>query len=171
MTHIILIDDYLYNRYKELLSIRMLAANHQGMLAAWKYLASLAPADVYFAKILYKKEETACLNRNNFPLHISAAVAAARFEIPSMIHYRGAESQIQSSTIIGNIVNLYLTHRLRLAPRAMINEMAQFSSMQEVREYHRIVQSVEYDQVDATTVTQERGRPAALPPAPAASDN
>jgi hypothetical protein len=62
MTHIILIDEYLYSRFKELLSLRMLADNHKGMIAAWEYLASLPPQDVYFVKILYDKEATACLN-------------------------------------------------------------------------------------------------------------
>jgi hypothetical protein len=103
MTHIILIDEYLYSRYRERLSIRMLAENHKAMTAVWEYLASLPPQDVYFAKILYDKEATACLNRNSFPLHISAAVAAARFETPSMINYRGTEGQIQSSVMLRNM--------------------------------------------------------------------
>lgn len=67
MTHIILIDEYLYNRYNELLSMRPLAGNHKGMNAAWNYLASLPEHERYFAKILYDKEATACLNRVNFP--------------------------------------------------------------------------------------------------------
>jgi hypothetical protein len=39
MTHI-LIDEYLYSRYRELLSIRLLADNHNGMVRAWEYLAT-----------------------------------------------------------------------------------------------------------------------------------
>jgi hypothetical protein len=121
MTHIILIGEYLYSRYRELLSVRLLAENRKGMLAVWGFVASLPPHEVYFAKILYDKEATACLTRNNFPLHIAAAVAAARFENPSMINYRGAEGQIQSTTILGTIVQTYLSRRLRLAPHAMMN--------------------------------------------------
>jgi hypothetical protein len=45
----------------------------------------------FFAKILYDKETTACLNTGNSPLHIAAATAAARFETPSKANYRGAE--------------------------------------------------------------------------------
>jgi hypothetical protein len=59
MTHIILIDEYLYSRYKELLNIRVLADNHKGMNAAGQFLAQLAPHEVYYAKILYDKEQTA----------------------------------------------------------------------------------------------------------------
>jgi hypothetical protein len=165
MTHILLIDEYLYSRYRELLSIRVLAENHKGMMAAWAYLASLHPTEVYYAKILFSKEETACLNRNNFPLHIPAAVAAARFETPSMQNYRGTETQIQSSTLLGNIVRVYLTKRLGLAPRAMINEMAQFGS-HEVIEYQNITLTEKFDIVSESMGTQERGAPAYLPAPP-----
>jgi len=34
MTHIILIDEYVYSRFKEFLSLRMLADNHKGMIVA-----------------------------------------------------------------------------------------------------------------------------------------
>ena len=105
MTHIILIDEYLYHRY-ELLSMRLLAANHKGISAAWEFLAFLEEHERFFAKILYDKETTACLNRGNFPLHIAAAIAAAaRFETPSMANYRGAEGQAQSSELLGTIVH------------------------------------------------------------------
>jgi hypothetical protein len=40
MTHI-LIDEYLYHRYKEILSMRLLAENNKWMAAAWAFLASL----------------------------------------------------------------------------------------------------------------------------------
>ena len=58
MTHIILIDEYLYSRYRELLSIRLLAENHKGMLAAWAFLAKLPENEMYFAKILYDKNHS-----------------------------------------------------------------------------------------------------------------
>jgi len=94
MTHITLIDEYLYHRY-EFLSVRLLAENHKGMSAAWAFLASLEEHERFFAKILYDKEATACLKRQNFPLHIAAAVAAAGFETPSMANYRGAEGKVK----------------------------------------------------------------------------
>jgi hypothetical protein len=110
----------------------MLAYNHQGMTESWRFLSSLPAHEVYFAKILHDKEAAACLSRNNFPFHIAAAVSAARFETPPMVHYRGAEGQIQSSTMLSNILQMYLTRRLRLAPKAVISEIALFSSPHEV---------------------------------------
>jgi len=125
MTHIILIDEYLYHRYKELLSVSLLAVNHKGMSAAWEFLASLEEHERFFAKILYGKEAPACLNRGNFPLHIAAAVAAATFETPSMANYRGAEGKAQSSELLGTIVHGYLTMRLSLTKTAVINPAGQ----------------------------------------------
>jgi len=94
------------------------------MLATWQFLASLPTQDIFYAKILYDKETTAYLNRNNFPLYIAAAVDAAKFKTPSMANYGSAEGQVQSSTMLGNIVQGYLTHRLSLSTTAVINEFA-----------------------------------------------
>lgn len=165
MTHIILIDEYLYSRYKELLSMRPLAGNHRGMNAAWNYLASLPEHERYFAKILYDKEATACLNRVNFPLHIAAAVAAAQFETPSMQYYRGADPQAQSSETLGGIVKTYLTRRLSFAPQAVINANANFSSAEELASYRAIVDE---DIIGATPsgVPALRGTPSTIPPPP-----
>ena len=166
MTHIILIDEYLYSRYRELLSIRLLADNHKGMLAAWQFLASLQPHEVYYAKILFDKEQTACLNRNNFPLHTAAAVAAAKFETPSMINYRGTEGQIQSSTLLGTIVENYLKIRLRGAPFALINDWARFGSPLEAIEFHKQVEQGRDDGDATIPSTQQRGQPVQLPGVP-----
>jgi hypothetical protein len=166
MTHIILIDEYLYHRYRELLSVRMLADNHAGIKAAWEFLASLPEHEVFYAKILYDKESTACLNRINFPLHIAAATAAAKFEIPSMAFYRGPDTKIQSINALATIVNTYLSRRLTLAPKAMINQLAAFSSSHEVLGYHR---NVEQGADEASGITTaERGQPSflAAPPGP-----
>jgi hypothetical protein len=150
MTHIILIDEYLCHRYKELLSIRMLVDN-RGMREAWRFLSSLPAHEVYFAKILYDKEKTACLNSSNFPLHVAAAVAAARFDNPSMVHYRGPEVQTQCSAMLSSMVQEYLTRRgLRLPPKAMINENS------------------ETDIVPSANSSQERGQAVFLPPPPLA---
>jgi hypothetical protein len=46
------------------------------MNKAWEYLMSLDAGDRYFVKILFTKDETAALNRNNFSLLATAAVAA-----------------------------------------------------------------------------------------------
>jgi hypothetical protein len=122
MTHIVLIDEYLYTRYKELLLIRLLADNNKGMTAAWEYLATLQGHNMYFCKILETKESTACLNRNNFPLHIAAAVAAAKFESPSMVNYRGSDISTRAVNLVGSIVHTYLNRRIKLSATAMINE-------------------------------------------------
>ena len=140
MTHIILIDEYLYSRHRELLSIRLLANNHKGMLGAWKYLSSLKPHEVYYAKILFDKEETACLNRNHFPLHTAAAVGAARLETPSKANYRGSEGQAQSTSTITTIVTTYLNRRLGIAPMGFISEPGAFGTPLELQEYLRSIE-------------------------------
>jgi hypothetical protein len=145
----------------------MLADNHEGITEVWRFLSSLPMHEVYFAKILHDKDETACLNRNNSPLHIAAAVSAARFETPSVVHYRGADGQIQSSTVLSNIVQTYLTRRLRLAPKAMINEIALFSSPHEVVEYHSMLESSESDVIPSAGASLERGRALFLSQPPA----
>ena len=68
MGHILMIDRYIFSKYPELLRIRSLRDNMESMNTAWAYLASLEPGERYFAKILYTKDETAALNRNNFTL-------------------------------------------------------------------------------------------------------
>jgi hypothetical protein len=167
MTHIIFIDEYLYSRYRELLSIRLLSDNHKGMRAAWQFLASLQPHEVYYAKILFDKEKTACLNRNNFPLHTAAAVAAAKFETPSMINYRGAEGQIQSSTLLGTTVSKYLNIRLNVSPYALINDWARFGSHLEAIEYHKTVGQQQEEAEGVPAVPQARGQPVQIPGIPA----
>jgi len=164
MTHIILIDEYLYNRYRELLSMRPLAGNHKGMNAAWNYLASLPEHERYFAKILYDKEATACLNRVNFPLHIAAAVAAAQFETPSMQNYRGADVQAQTSETLGTIVRTYLNRRLEITPHAVLNAHASFASREELAAYRLIVD--EERAGPSAALPALRGAPATIPPPP-----
>jgi hypothetical protein len=88
-------------------------------------------------KILYDKEATACLNWNNFPLHTTAAIAAAKFESPTLFNYRGAEGQAQTSTAMAGIVDAYLNRRMKLSDPAMMNRFACFGSYHEVVEYYR----------------------------------
>jgi hypothetical protein len=124
MTHIVLIDEYLYNIYKELLSIRLLADNNKGMNAAWEYLANFEEYEMYYCKILQPKESTACLNRDNFLLHIAAAVAAAKYDTPSMQYYRGSNVSNKAVTLVGTIVQTYMENRSTLAAISMINSSA-----------------------------------------------
>jgi hypothetical protein len=148
-----------------LLSIRLLAENHKGISAAWEFLASLEEHERFFDKILYK-ETTACLNRGNFPLHIAAAAAAARYETPSMANYRGAGGQSQSSELLGTIVHGYLTTRLSLTKTAFINAAAIFGSSYEVEEYRKLVEAerIGSDLVHVSTMT--RGAPTTIQPPP-----
>jgi hypothetical protein len=50
----------------------------EAMNNAWTFLASLDPSERYFAKLLYNKDQTAPVNRNNFSLLATAAIAAAQ---------------------------------------------------------------------------------------------
>jgi hypothetical protein len=134
------------------------------MKAAWEFLASLPPEDVLYAKILCDKWTTACLNGNNFPIYVAAAVAAAKFEESSMANYRGAEDQTTSSITMGNIVYSYLTQKLSGARRAKINELAVFGSSHEVVEYRRLTDVKREEQREQPTFRQERGQPAFLLP-------
>jgi hypothetical protein len=84
MGHILMIDRYIFGKYPALLRITALRDNMEAMNRAWAYLVSLDPGDRYFAKILYTKDETAALNRNNFSLLAIAAVAAALTDTPSI---------------------------------------------------------------------------------------
>jgi hypothetical protein len=163
MTHIVLIDEYLYNRYKELLSIRMLADNNKGMNAAWKYLANFEEYEMYYCKILQPNESTACLNRNNFPLHIAAAVAAAKYETPSIPYYRGSNVSNKAVTLVNKIVQTYMESRSSLAGISMINATAMFGSSYEVAEYRRMALR------RLRETEEERGRcvPAVAPAIPA----
>ena len=64
MTHI-LIDEYLYCIYKELLSVRLLAENHNGMTAAWEFLATLEEHEVFLPR--YYDREDSMLEQEQLP--------------------------------------------------------------------------------------------------------
>ena len=70
----------------KLLRIRALWDNMEAMNNAWNF-CHLSPGERYFAKLLFSKDETAALNRNNFQHLATAAIAAAQFETPSMRFY------------------------------------------------------------------------------------
>lgn len=66
MSHICMIDEYLYCRYPEILLIRPLHDNSEAMTQAWEYLATIPQDERYYVKLLRPKSETDLLNRNNF---------------------------------------------------------------------------------------------------------
>jgi len=114
MGHIILIDRYIFSKYPELLRIRSLRDSMIAMNKAWEYLASLPAGERFFAKILYDKNATAALNRQNFHLLANAAVAAAQFDTPSMRFYKGG-NVTSTSGALADVVNRYLSLRMNLS--------------------------------------------------------
>ncbi|UUW06596.1 VP5 [Cat Tien Hospitalitermes Lispi-like virus] len=114
MGHIVMIDKYIFSKYPELLRIRSIRDNMDAMNNAWAFLASLTPGERYFVKILYNKDETAPLNRNNFQLLATAAIAAAQFETPSMRFYQGGNVTATSGSIV-ETVRQYLSLRMNLS--------------------------------------------------------
>jgi len=134
MGHIIMIDRYIFSKYPELLRIRALRDNMANMNAAWEFLASLDPGNRYFAKLLFTKDATAVLNRNNFSLLATAAIAAAQFEIPSMRFYRGGN--ITGTTgAIAEVVKQYLSLRMNLAYYGVMKSGYAYMSEEEKQKY------------------------------------
>jgi len=119
MGHIIMIDRYLFSKYPELLRIRVLRDSMLAMNRAWEFLASLDPGERFFAKILYDKNTTAPLNRQNFSLLATAAIAAAQFETPSMQYYKGG-NVIGTSGTLASLVRQYLSVRTNIAMHSVI---------------------------------------------------
>lgn len=72
------------------------------------------PGERYFVKILYIKDETAALNRNDFNLLATAAIAAAQVETPSMQFYCGGNTAGTSGALV-SAVKQYLNLRMNLA--------------------------------------------------------
>jgi hypothetical protein len=77
MNHSILIDTYVFNKYPELLRIRLLRDNMATYNAAMEFLFTIPAGERMYVKLLYPKDQTAVLNRNNFSLLASAAVSVA----------------------------------------------------------------------------------------------
>jgi hypothetical protein len=71
-----------------------------------------------YVKILYTKQETSILNRNNFRLLATAATIVAQFEQQSFQFYRGGHWDAVSGAL-QLVINRYLTVRVHMAPHAM----------------------------------------------------
>jgi hypothetical protein len=132
--HILMIDRYVVGKYPELLRIRALRDNMESMNNAWNYLSSLDPGERYFAKILYNKDQTAALNRNNFSLLATAADAAAHFEIPSMQFYRGGNLSRTSGALV-ETVKQYLNLKMNLAYYSTVQSPYAYLSDAERQKY------------------------------------
>lgn len=134
MGHIIMIDRYIFGKYPELLRIRSLRDNMEAMNNAWTYLASLEPGERYFVKILYNRDQTASLNRNNFSLLATAAIAAAQCEIPSMRFYRGGNVTGTTGALV-ETVKQYLNLRLNLSYVSIMQSSYAYMTQEEKQHY------------------------------------
>jgi hypothetical protein len=101
----------IFNKYPELLRIRVLRDNSNSVNAAMTYLTTIPEEDVMYVKILRPRDETAVRNRNNFALLSSAAHAVGQVEVTSMKFYRGGNQEGIGSTL-ANIIRQYLSFRL-----------------------------------------------------------
>lgn len=140
MSHICMIDEYLYCRYPEILLIRPLHDNSEAMSQAWEYLATIPQDERYYVKLLRPKSETDLLNRNNFLMHNAAALAAAKFESPTMANMK--MTLTDAGEKIAGAVTQYLSIRQRHALLAMGDkETAKFSD-RELSTYLDVAMSI-----------------------------
>jgi hypothetical protein len=141
MGHIIMIDRYLFKRYRELLRWGLQADYTEQMVMAWSYLAEKPEEERYFVKILYSKEETAVLNRTNFSLYVAASSAAAQYETPSMKNYMGTQKDKVISDIFEG-VQAYLWYRHSLSFVAVPSTNYSQLDGEERKEYRRVLERV-----------------------------
>jgi hypothetical protein len=139
MNHIILIDMYLFNKYPELLSLRQLRYDLMNYNAAMEFLSKIPSSERMHVKLLYPRDQTGILNRNNFPLLAAAATVVARYENPSFRFYPGAAEDTLGTSLKGVIIN-YLSSRVNMAPIAMSNSCFAYLSAEEQK---RLRQQVE----------------------------
>jgi hypothetical protein len=144
MNHIILIDTYIFNKYPELLRIRLLRDNMLTYNAAMEFLFRVPAGERMYVKFLYPKDKTAILNRNNFSLLAAAAVMVARYENPSFRFYRGGSEGTLGSSIRSVIMN-YLSFRVNMAPIAMPYSSYAYMSVEEQRKLQEQMDKTEDD--------------------------
>jgi hypothetical protein len=130
MNHIILIDTYIFNKYPELLRIRLLRDNMLTYNSAMEFLYRLPAGERMYVKFLQPKDKTAVLNRNNFSLLALAAVVIARFENPSFKFYRGGAEDTLGASLRGMITS-YLSFRVNMAPISMSYSSYAYMSAEE----------------------------------------
>jgi hypothetical protein len=118
MNHILLIDYYLFTKYPEILRIRSVRDNMSKYIQGLNYLSSVSEDERLYVKIMKPRADTAVLNRNNFIMLSAAAYSAAKFEIPSMKNYRGAQDTAGGGHT-DKIVASYLTYRTNTVMMSM----------------------------------------------------
>ncbi|APG78688.1 hypothetical protein 1 [Hubei rhabdo-like virus 3] len=141
MSHILMIDEMLYNKYPEIRALRCLSEEHTPMTRAWRYLSTLKKEEALFCKILEPRTKTNVLNRNNFSQYAIAAHAAACFDNPTMKQY--VVSGQDNNSTIREVVSTYLEKRAEFAIFAMGSSADARMSSQAERE--KFIKSVEAD--------------------------
>jgi hypothetical protein len=102
MNHLLMIDYYIFNKYPELLRIRLITDDMGAYNQATEYLRTKNEDECLFVKILYSKQETSILNRNNFQLLATATTIVAQFEQQSFVFYRGGHKDAVSGALINS---------------------------------------------------------------------
>lgn len=138
MSHIMLLDIHILGHYLEFLRVRLVRSNMENLGRAWTWLGTLPTSERYYAKILYPKENTRLLQRNNFGHLVSVATAIACFSNPSMANYRGGQQDKVSAQLIA-AVNTYLTRRLMTIPIAMMDSTFSVLGPEEQKAYRELV--------------------------------
>lgn len=90
MNHIRMVQDYVFERYLEVLTMRELQGSTLGILDdAWNYLNELAPGERAYAKLLFPPHATKSLQRDRFILLVDAAHAIGNHIYASFTNYGG----------------------------------------------------------------------------------
>jgi hypothetical protein len=139
MNHIILIDTYIFNKYPELLTLRQLRCDLMPYNAAMEFLFKIPSSERMYVKLLYPRDQTGILNRNNFPLLAATAIVVARYENPSFRFYR-AEAEDTLGTSLKGVITNYLSFRVNMAPIAMSNSCYAYLSAEEQKRHRQQVE-------------------------------
>jgi hypothetical protein len=148
MNHILMVSSYIFNKYPELLRIRVLRDNLNSVNAAMTYLTTVPEDSVLYVKLLRPREETAILNRNNFSLLASAAYAVAQVEVASIKYYRGGNQEGIGATLT-NVIRQYLSFRLENAfmsiaesPYAYLSQTEKEAMMKYHADTHKVIKGI-----------------------------
>lgn len=118
MNHILTIDYYIFNKYPELLRIRLIRDGLGSFNQATEFIRSKTEDETLYVKILYSKQDTSILNRNNFRLLAAAATIVAQFEQQSFQFYQGGYKEAMSGALEA-VITRYLSMRMNMAAQSM----------------------------------------------------
>lgn len=127
MNHIRMIQDYIFGRFPELLTMKQLQGSSIGVLkTAWEYLNDLDERERPYAKLLYSPQHTKALQRDHFVLLTDAAHAVGTYLHNSLAHYQG-DTQGTAGAGIKKIVREYLVSLERTGQ--LVIQSAQYTTM------------------------------------------